>query len=271
MYPELAVIGFTNIDVNTTPSTKMILQGGAGYFAAIAASRIIPNVGLVARVGNDFDPTFLLSRVTSDGVHIDQKEQSGRSYQIYSSDFDKSKRTITIELGANKNLSPSDIPAGWLPNLKIVHIATMPPDQQSEFIHYLRKRAGRVFLSFDTDIFLLNDQHTKRAVEDSLQNIDLAFVNRAEYAALKPVIDQRDHTVVKLDKDGAMYLTKGKIEKVAHGTPVVAVDATGAGDIFAGTFLACRLIGHTLTQSLKKAVEVATLSVTRVGVDHLFS
>lgn len=271
MHPELAIVGFTNIDVNVTPTSRTVLPGGAGYFAAIAASRITSSVGLVTRIGNDFDTTFLRSRVSNAGVHVDKNERSGRSYLVYASDSDKRERSITVDIGANKNLSPGDVPTSWLPHLKIIHIATMPPDQQSEFIHFFRKKAEQALLTFDTDIFLLKDQQTKQKVKSNIHSIDFAFVNRDEYAVLKSTVDRLDHAIVKLDKDGAMYLSKGKIEKVAHGTSVVAVDATGAGDVFAGTFLACRLVGYSLTRSLQESVKIATLSVTRVGVDHLFS
>jgi len=76
---KLVIIGYTNIDINVTPSSTTTLPGGGAYFAAIAASRVINSVGLVTRIGKDYDPTFLLSRVLPDGVHISKDKVNARS------------------------------------------------------------------------------------------------------------------------------------------------------------------------------------------------
>lgn len=271
MKPEFGVIGYTNIDINRTPSTETILPGGAGYFSAIAASRIVNPVGFVTRIGYDFNPAFLLTRVLPEGVHQIMDQSSARSIQIYHSDTDKTNRDIEVQWGINLDLNTHDIPPSWLSTLRFVHVATMKPDQQSMFIQHLKQSNPNIMLSMDTDMFLLKEQSQKDQIIQNMRLVDFIFVNRHEYNMLKPVVDQAPHAVVKLDKDGAMYLSHGY--NLVHVSTVAqdAVDATGAGDVFAGTFLACRLIGYSLTRSLEESVKIATRSVTRVGVEHLFS
>lgn len=271
MQPELGIVGYTNIDINRTPSTETTLPGGAGYFAAIAASRIIRPVGFVTRIGNDFDPTFLLTRVLPEGVHLIPDRPAAKSIQTYFSDSDKRRRDIDIQWGVNLDLCPADIPDSWLSTLQLVHVATMKPKQQSVFIHYLKHMNPHILLSFDTDIFLLKNSSTKDQIAENIRCVDLVFVNRDEYTELKPIVDRLPHAVVKLDKDGAMYLSYGKTLFYIPAIPRDAVDATGAGDIFAGTFLASRLSGAHVDESLKQAVTVATESISRIGVEHLFT
>lgn len=60
--PRLVVVGHVCLDVNEMPSTTQESHGGAGYFAALAASSVAPHVGLVSRVGVDYDTELLFQR-----------------------------------------------------------------------------------------------------------------------------------------------------------------------------------------------------------------
>jgi sugar/nucleoside kinase (ribokinase family) len=75
--------------------------------------------------------------------------------------------------------------------------------------------------------------------------------------------------VVKKDSDGAELYKKG-VRVEATGAPETeCIDATGAGDIFAGTYMAEIVNGKSEKEALKKAVEQATMSVSKIGIDHL--
>ncbi|MNC97821.1 ribokinase [compost metagenome] len=66
-------------------------------------------------------------------------------------------------------------------------------------------------------------------------------------------------------------MKNGNIIAKSEGKNVPVVDVTGAGDIFAGTFLASLTKSSSLQESLEKGVQTATNSVTQEGVMHLFS
>ncbi len=270
LFPQLVVIGYTNIDINITPLSKTVLPGGGAYFAAIAASRIIKPVGLVTRIGKDYEAEFLLSRVIPDGVKIIPEKLTARSTQIYHSEKDLTDRDIQLEWGVAPDINPQDFPREWLEKAEIVHISTMPPAQQTEFIRFLRKHAPQTKISLDTDHFFFEDKNLFEQIKENFSKVDIAFANRHEYLALKETIDQLPEAIVKFDKDGADYLQHGK--KIFH-IPTQAVevkDATGAGDMLAGTYLALIIKSESKEKALKLAVEVATESVKEVGVKHIF-
>ncbi len=268
--PKLIFIGYTNIDINITPKGQTTLPGGAAYFAAIAASRILQPIGLVTRIGTDFDPKFLLTRVLAEGVHIISDKPTARSTQIYHSITDLTNRDITLDWGVAPDLNPLDIPNHWLKTAEIIHIATMPPLQQKKFLDYVKIHAPQVKISIDTDIFLLKNPSSKKKVEYNFKQANIVFANRKEYESLKITIDQVPEAIIKLDQEGAYLLQYGKIVMSVPAQNVEPIDPTGAGDIFAGTFLACRLQGKTDRQCLEQAVESATYSITKPGVMHLF-
>ncbi|MEO8581817.1 MAG: carbohydrate kinase family protein [Patescibacteria group bacterium] len=269
--PTLIFVGYTNIDINITLSSRSVLPGGGAYFAAIAASRILPSIGLVTRIGNDYDSSFLLSRVLPDGVHVIAEKLTAKSIQTYHSDEDLTDRDISLEWGVAPDVNPNDFPKKWLKTVKHIHISTMPPHQQEKFISFLRTEAPQAKISLDTDHFFFHDQNLLKKIKENFSKIDLAFANRHEYKALKEVIDTLPEAIVKFDEDGADYMKKGK--RIFHvSTPVTQVkDATGAGDLLAGTYLGLIMKGRTQKVALQKAVELATASVKEVGVAHLFT
>ncbi len=69
---------------------------------------------------------------------------------------------------------------------------------------------------------------------------------------------------LKLGKDGVLLATADGMRHVPS-IPVQAVDTSGAGDIFAGAFVASRVAGQGLEQCARFAAVMAALSTTRLG------
>lgn len=269
--PKLVIIGYTNIDVNITPKSKTILPGGAAYFVACAASLTTKPVGLVTRVGYDFDPTFLLTRVLPEGVKIIKDKETAKSIQTYYSEEDPTQRDVKLEQGVAQDLNPADIPQGWLEKAEIIHVGTMPPQYQKVFLEYVKKnKKPETILSTDTELSFVKNPELQPQIIENLALADLVFVNRLEYELLKEHLDKIQHVIIKLDKDGAIYKHKGVEEARVSTSKVTPVDSTGAGDIFAGTFLANRVNGASIKESLEKSAEVATESIEKEGMMHLF-
>lgn len=270
-YPKLVVIGYTNIDINITPNSQSTLPGGAAYFVACTASRLTSDVGLVTRIGYDFDPAFLLTRVIKEGVHIIPDKETAKSIQTYFSLTDPTDRDVVLKKGVAQDLNPQDIPEGWIENAEIVHVATMPPEYQKLFIEYVKEHKGEnTLLSTDTELSFVKNPRMKKQIIKNMQYPDLVFVNRLEYELLKHEMKHIEHVIVKLDKDGAVYFHNGKEECRVTTRNTDAVDSTGAGDVLAGTFLAARVNGDTIETALQKAADTATQSIEKEGIMHLF-
>lgn len=267
--PLLCVCGSTANDVNITPNDTDTSPGGAAYFAAMAATLYLNPVGLVTRIGSDFDVHQIRPEIHPKGIIVDTQGKSASSIQTYHSESDLTDRDIKVDFGVMKDLVSSDIPSAWLKSTKIFHIGTLPPTQQRLFVSHIRKTAPEATISIDTDSIFLSNAETKKEFAELLQLVDTLFVNRHEYSKLESL--QTVPTVlVKNDKDGAYILENGDKTHSYAADPVTAVDVTGAGDVFAGVFLACKVLGHNNEDALKNAVTTATKSVTQKGINHLF-
>lgn len=266
----LAVVGYTTIDININPKKKSVLPGGAAYFFAISASLFTKKIGLVTRIGGDFKSKFLLSRVLEKGIKKIKNGKTMKSIQTYHSLTDLTDRSIDWEWGVAPSLSVKDIPVNWLKSAKWVHVATMPPAHQQKFVRFLKKKAPQAKMSIDTDLVFLKDKKNLKIIKTNFRAADLVFVNRREYAILKLFLDKLKQLVVKLDEAGAKYLEKGETICQVKAKEVKVKEVTGAGDIFAGAFIANQYLGKPIRQCLKIATNLATKSVTKEGVEHLF-
>jgi ribokinase len=72
------------------------------------------------------------------------------------------------------------------------------------------------------------------------------------------------YVLLKQGKRGARVSGPG-FSALAPGFAVEAVDSTGAGDVFAGAFLAAWLRGQSVTEAAQFANAAAALSVMEVG------
>lgn len=267
--PAITIIGYLNIDINRYPNKpEEILPGGAAYFVVLAASLCNPSVGIVSAIGNDFPIEKLGNRIRLDGA-IKMDIPASKSIQTYLDMNDFSKRDLELFEGASQKLKPEDIPADWIQESKWIHVATMPPEIQLPFMKYLREKGAKATISVDTDISFLKLEKYQPIIEEIFSFADVVFMNRHEYEILKGVIHNYPTAVVKKDQDGAMIFKKGKQTETVEAPKVECVDATGAGDIFAGTYMAEIVNGKSEKEALTKAVEKATFSVSKSGIDHL--
>ena len=114
-----------------------------------------------------------------------------------------------------------------------------------------------------------------KLLADCLPNVDLLFVNEDESRILSGSADACDaakffqshgvkNVVVKLGGQGSHVFTAADNVK-AHAFLVPAVDTTGAGDCFAGAFLAGLYHGFSTVESARLANAVGALNIQRLG------
>jgi 2-dehydro-3-deoxygluconokinase len=105
---------------------------------------------------------------------------------------------------------------------------------------------------------------------------DLVFASVADCRALFATRDARAavdrltrlgtaEIVVTAGADGAFLAAEGSDIRLGADTPTDAVDATGAGDAFAGTYLAWRSSGLPAEDAGRAAMRVASVTVASVG------
>lgn len=254
----LAVIGHAGTEHVRTPHAIQRSLGGAAYYVALGARCMGAQVGIVSRVGRDY-PLRDLQRLGVDttGVHVADGETS--HFQIdYLPDFDS--RHVQIALGVGADIRGEDFPKAYGP-APFVHVGTNLPENQLAIIHGMRHRVKGLIAVDCFDQFIREDP---MAVVACIAEADLYFVNEAEAALLKGVSLPIKPHVIKRGAQGAEYIDTTR--RVVVSAPVVPlVDPTGAGDIFAGAFLAGIALGMPMPDIMRMACGHASRSVTAFG------
>lgn len=282
--PRFVVIGYANHDVNRfSDGTEQFCVGGGGYFAALAASRVVPDAALVTRVGEDFNLVPLIGRVVCDAVSVVPSGKTALSLQIYHNPHDLTDRSIDLKPGVNPGITASDIPGSWVAHASVILVSTMMPAQQRGVVEALvaKKRAETLSLegaairlpiiAVDSDLCWLKDEESAREVRAMMRHADIAFMNRTEGDILEDLIPQIPLVVLKRDAEGAELLVWGKRQSFVPAPEVSVVDVTGAGDVVAGTFLASLVSHRGAEESLVAAVQAASQSITKEGIEHILN
>jgi sugar/nucleoside kinase (ribokinase family) len=262
---DLIIVGDIARDVNIFTRASGLHDivegnGGACYYAAAGASRY-DKVGVVSKVGADFDMSVLDSfGIDHKGVQV-VDGLTTRFYQHFTS-VDGQEREFRAERNPYTGLSVWDIPPEYLEQAKYIMLSTTTPDKQLLMIDGLRHYTSAK-IAVDTLAEFANDPVT-RAVFD---RADIAFIDR-EFQGL--VDCNAPEKILKLGKEGSVYYNGAELYE--YHTPDIienVVDKTGAGDVLSGTFLSVLAKTNNPELALKIANQVATESIKAFGVEHL--
>ncbi len=111
-----------------------------------------------------------------------------------------------------------------------------------------------------------------RLYSHTLRQVDLLLPNREEARLMTGLVSPEKSSaalrelgakmvVVKLGADGC-YVDNGSMAEYVPAEPALALDTTGAGDTFAGAFLAATLSGASLLEAARAANQAAHRLVT---------
>lgn len=262
--PKVVIIGNIAYDVNTFPNRgnkKVVNLGGACLYSAIPASIFYP-VGIVSKVGEDFDMKYLKNfNIDIEGVKKVSNQKTTRFYHKILSK-DGQEREIVGDVDKKMTILPSDIPCRYF-GASNIHIATQEPRVQLELIKEI-KRKSNATISIDTILEFSKDPLLKEVFD----LVDIAFIDK-EFTNLLDC--KAPIKIIKLGKEGCIYVEKNKgfIEKANVIDEVV--DKIGAGDCLNGVFI--NLIGNGIDEekALRIAVDIATESINDYGMISLYS
>jgi sugar/nucleoside kinase (ribokinase family) len=242
----LVVVGSMAFDAIETPfgkSDKII--GGAGTFIAWCASNFVP-VKQISVVGGDFpqeELDILTARnVELEGVQIKKDEKTFFWSGRYHMDMN-SRDTLVTELNVLADFKPV-VPESYQ-DCEFLMLGNLAPSVQLSVINQLKNKPKLVVLdtmNFWMDIAL----DDLKAV---LKHVDVLMVNDSEarqlsgdYSLVRAA--QKIHelgpkfVIIKKGEHGALLFHEDKVF-AAPALPLEEVfDPTGAGDTFAGGFIA---------------------------------
>lgn len=259
---RLVLVGHLGFAEDITPHGSAVSLGGSAYASARgAAVTEAQGVGIVARVGEDFDfPSLRGLGVDLRGVNVLAGPSPRFSIRQYADGY----RAFKSDLGVADDCDADSFPEDY-GLASHFHLATMPPPQQAKWLQVLRRREPQPSVS--VDMFERTAADYPDLCRVLCLNADLVFLNRLEYQLL---FDQAPRPnvpmIIKGGAAGASYVSDNAHYDIA--APLVdAVDTTGAGEILAGVFLSLHTLGIPTAEALRYAIFVASAKVTEFGVD----
>jgi len=249
---DVVTVGHFTVDRIFSPrfDNPVRALGGSPAYVSLAARKLNARAGAISKVGSDFLKIYtnLLHNEGVDlfGVKIAQNAHTTSFILKYAN----GKRQLRLKNRA-PHIFPRDLPTGF--KAKIAHVAPIAGEISSEVVDELRKNA--TILSLDPQGFLrkfdakgrvgLKKWLDKRVLEQidvyksSLPEIRAATGLTSLKDAMRKVRDFGVKIViVTRGTRGAVVLFEEKFCRIPAYKPQKLMDSTGAGDAFAGAFLA---------------------------------
>lgn len=291
MRPELLTIGEPMLEFSQLPVSgdgkKLFLQGygGDSSNAAVAAARQGARSGTITALGEDGagEAFFALWReegVDASGVKRDPAHPTGIYFITH--DTGGHRFTYLRKDSAAAHFGPGHLPRQLIAGAKVLlasgislAISTSAADAVFTAIAIARSAGARVAIDTNYRPALWPPARAAALIHAAIAKADIALVSEEDaraltgcetpaaildfYCGLGPRV-----VVLKRGKEGAILATEERRLKLA-APKVAAVDATGAGDVFAGAFLARLLDGDPTEAAAHYAVVAAALSTTGLG------
>lgn len=291
---DIVALGEPLVELNQThKGQRQYLQGFGGDTsnAAIAAARQGARCAYLTRVGNDaFGKQFLdlwqAEGVDTTGVEVDDDAHTGLYFVQHGPDghaFSYLRRGSAASL-----MTPASLDAGLIERARFLHVsgismAISTTACDTVFAAIARAHAAGAQVSLDSNLRLrLWPVDRARAIlREAMRAADVFLPSMDDMQHLTGNDDPertldwiRDGgapgvVVLKLGKDGSI-IDDGRTRTPMPALRVQAVDATGAGDCFAGSLLARRCQGDSWEDAVRYANVAAALSTLGYGaVDPL--
>ncbi len=292
--PHVVVVGSANVDLTTftdqfpRPGETIFGRafqlgfGGKGANQAVAAALCGADVSMVARVGDDlFGPAtvenFRSKGIDASHVWITEGHSSGVAPIFVDS---AGQNRILVIKGANDALTPADIDeAGDL--LRSADCIVVQLEIPLETVYHTLR------LARENEIpSILNPAPAQKIDLREAANADYLVPNETEAAAIAgmPVSNLEEarscarhlvaegfrRVVITLGANGALAASPEGDEHIAPYA-VEAVDSSGAGDAFIGSFAYFLASGRDEREAIARANVYAALSTLNIGTQMSFA
>lgn len=291
---ELCVLGDFAWDVLIRTNTELLkggdtfgevvlMPGGSAANVAVWAERCGVPTAFVGKVGRDRLGQMAIENLDNEGVthHLVESDSNVTGSVAVFVDH-TGERSMVSGHGADFDLLPSELPRQVVQSAGHLHLTawsffTDPPRTAARVAAELASVSGAT-LSFDPGSFQMIEH---MGVEQFLAvthdiGIDVFLPNKEEGGVLtgesdpEMIAKELDRlypsalVILKLDADGALVWEDGAARHIPPATNKL-VDATGAGDSFAGAFLARHLRGWSAVEAARFATTISAWVIEHPG------
>ena len=289
--PDILCLGEPMLELNQQPpgpdGRVLYLegQGGDTSNAAIAAARSGASTGYVTAIGQDRPGDAFMALWAREGVDtatVLRRAEAPTGMYIVTHDARGHDFTFYRSGSAASRYRPEDVPEDAIRAAKLLHLsgisqAISDSACDAGFHAIAVARAAGVRISYDTNLRLRLWPAARAAavIHAAIAQADIALPSLDDARALTGLESPEaiadfylrlgcPLVVLKLGAAGVLLASpEGRL--AIPGRQVAAVDATGAGDTFAGAFLARLAAGAEPAEAARYANAAAALSTTGYG------
>ena len=288
MNKKICVIGSSNIDqfsyISEFPSSGETLIGdsfetgfgGKGANQAVMAGLLGADVYMISCLGNDIFGDSTINNFIENNVNVDHiqrvKVSSGVAPIWVNA---KGENKIIVIPGANNEIDANKAKASLqeIENVSyLIGQAEIPMDVNHDVFDYAKQNNI-------TTVF--NPAPGKILKSTFLKKIDWLIPNENEFQIISG-LDVTDENILEFSKSipcnllvtygeqGVLYVEDDEIIKF-KAPSVDAIDTTGAGDAFVGSFVYALTKDLKVDDAINLAIDKASLSVTKRGTQSSYS
>ena len=288
MNKKICVIGSSNIDqfsyISEFPSSGETLIGdsfetgfgGKGANQAVMAGLLGADGYMISCLGNDIFGDSTINNFIENNVNVDHiqrvKVSSGVAPIWVNA---KGENKIIVIPGANNEIDPNKAKASLqeIENVSyLIGQAEIPMDVNHDVFDYAKQNNI-------TTVF--NPAPGKILESTFLNKIDWLIPNENEFQIISG-LDVTDENILEFSKtipfnllitcgeQGVLYVDDDEIIKF-KAPKVHAIDTTGAGDAFVGSFVYALSKDLKVYDAINLAIDKASLSVTKRGTQSSYS
>ncbi len=288
MNKKICVIGSSNIDqfsyISEFPSSGETLIGdsfetgfgGKGANQAVMAGLLGGDVYMISCLGNDIFGDSTINNFIENDVNVDHiqrvKVSSGVAPIWVNA---KGENKIIVIPGANNEIDANKAKASLqeIENVSyLIGQAEIPMDVNHDVFDYAKQN----------NITTVFNPAPGRILESAfLKNIDWLIPNENEFQIISG-LNMTDENILEFSKtipcnllitcgeQGVLYVDDDEIIKF-KAPKVHAIDTTGAGDAFVGSFVYALTKDLKVDDAINLAIDKASLSVTKRGTQSSYS
>ncbi len=249
--------------------------GGKGANQAVIAAHCGAHVHFIGKLGRDLFGDSIASNFSELGINVEHVARSDSPTGVAHIWVDgNGENRIIIIPGANHEIESVKAVAAInaIEKLSVV-VAQCEIKQEVTLAAFQAARLRGC-------ITILNPAPFEPLSPELLEVTDWLIPNETEFRELHGSLPDSDailksfrpgkNSIVTLGSQGAVYISADGELTHESAPKVLAVDTTGAGDAFVGTFAYGLASGMSSVDALKLGIKVASLSVTKKGAQSSY-